>query len=289
MFSQQLNHRLGPEDNSFLVYDTETTPMNIGAVSVLKGDIALEPFVENIASKIHLIPRYQQLVVPAPFGIGRPTWEFDPSFDVSRHVREVVLEPPGTLDQLFAAAARIHETRLDRERPLWEIYLVRGMEGGNTGMISKVHHCMVDGIGGISLLMISPGPVAGRPAVHDDRRRSTIRRRFRALFTRFTDAFFDALSEGLDTVTDMEERLLDVATGAGGDWLKMMGASLRTALPYFLFPGTEDAVQQAVLRGAGDYRSGRTDGRSEPDQEGYRRHDQRCCADRARRGCGPLP
>ncbi len=234
MFKQQLNHRLGPEDNSFLVYDTETTPMNIGAVSVLEGGIALDQFVENIASKIHLIPRYQQLVVPAPFGVGRPTWEFDPSFDVRRHVRELVLEPPGTLDQLFAAAARIHETRLDRERPLWEIHLVRGMEGGNTGMISKVHHCMVDGIGGISLLMIILDPSPDAP------RSTTAAQKYDpppipGAFARFNDAFFDGLSEGLNTVTDLEERFLDVATGAGGDWLKMMGASLRTALPYFLF------------------------------------------------------
>lgn len=235
MFEQQSNHRLGPEDNSFLIYDTETTPMNIGAVSVLEGDIALDQFVENIASKIHLIPRYQQLVVPAPFGVGRPTWEFDPSFDVRRHVLELVLEPPGTLDQLFAAAARIHETRLDRERPLWEIHLVRGMEGGNTGMISKVHHCMVDGMGGISLLMIILDPSPDAP------RSTTAAQKYDpppipGAFARFNDAFFDGLSEGLNTVTDLEERFLDVATGAGGDWLKMMGASLRTALPYFLFP-----------------------------------------------------
>jgi len=235
MFKQQLNHRLGPEDNSFLVYDTETTPMNIGAMSVLEGDIALDQFVENIASKIHLIPRYQQLVVPAPFGVGRPTWEFDPSFDVRRHVRELVLEPPGTLDQLFAAAARIHETRLDRERPLWEIHLVRGMEGGNTGMIWKVHHCLVDGVGGISLLMIILDPSPDAP------RSTTAAQKYDpppipGAFARFNDAFFDGLSEGLNTVTDLEERFLDVATGAGGDWLKMMGASLRTALPYFLFP-----------------------------------------------------
>ena len=234
MMSQALNHRLGPEDNSFLVYDTETTPMNIGAVSVLKGDIALERFVENIASKIHLIPRYQQLVVQTPFGIGRPTWEFDPSFDVSRHVRELVLEPPGTLGQLFAAAASIHETCLDRKRPLWEIYLVRGMEDGNTGMISKVHHCMVDGVGGISLLLIvlDPSPDYQPPKAVAGYAPPPIP----GALTRATDAFFDALSEGLDTVTDMEERLLDMGTGAGGDWLKMMGASLRTALPFFLFP-----------------------------------------------------
>lgn len=235
MFKQQLNHRLGPEDNSFLVYDTETTPMNIGAVSVLEGDIALDPFIENIAAKIHLIPRYQQLVVPAPFGVGRPTWEFDPSFDVRRHVRELVIEPPGTLDQLFGAAARIHETRLDRERPLWEIYLVRGMEGGNTGMISKVHHCMVDGVGGISLLMIildpSPdAPISGTPGQEYDPPPIP------GPVARFNDAFFDGLSEGLDTITDIEQRFLDVATGAGRDWLKMMGVSLRTALPYFMFP-----------------------------------------------------
>ncbi|HUF52909.1 MAG TPA: wax ester/triacylglycerol synthase family O-acyltransferase [Dehalococcoidia bacterium] len=235
MFDQQLNHRLGPEDNSFLVYDTETTPMNIGAVSVLEGDIAFDRFVENIESKIHLIPRYQQLVVPSPFGVGRPTWEFDPSFDVRWHVRELVLEPPGTLDQLFAAAAHIHETRLDRKRPLWEIHLVRGMEGGNTGMISKVHHCIVDGVGGISLLMIilDPSPDA-QPS-------GTAPKEYApppvpGAFARFNDALFDGLSEGLDTVTNIEERLLDVATGADGDWLRMMGASLRTALPYFLFP-----------------------------------------------------
>jgi WS/DGAT/MGAT family acyltransferase len=173
--------------------------------------------------------------VPAPFGIGRPTWESDPSFDASRHVYEVELEPPGTLDQLFAAASRIHETRLDRERPLWEIYLVRGLAGGNTGMISKVHHCMVDGIGGISLLMIVLDP---SPDAHASK---TEAKEYDPTpipdpITRFSDAFFDMLSEGLETVTDIEKRLLDVTTGAGGDWLRMMGASLRTALPYFLFP-----------------------------------------------------
>lgn len=234
MFNQELSHRLGPEDNSFLIYDTETTPMNIGAISVFEGDISFDRFVENIKSKIHLIPRYQQVVVPAPFGIGRPTWEFDPDFDVTRHVFEIELESPGTSEQLFAAAARLHEARLNRKRPLWEIYLVRGLEGGHTGMISKVHHCMVDGMGGISLLMIilDPSPDAKPSKTAKDYTPKPIP----GAFERATDAIFDTISEGINTVTDIEERFLDVSTGAGGDWLRMMGASLRTALPYFIFP-----------------------------------------------------
>lgn len=235
MFQQQLNHRLGPEDNSFLIYDTDATPMNIGAICVFEGDVSLEGFIENIAAKIHLIPRYRQIVVPAPLGIGRPTWEEDPKFDVRRHVFEVELEPPGTMDQLFTTAARLHESRLDRAKPLWEIYLVRGLEDGNTGMVAKVHHCLVDGVGSISLLLIvlDPSPDAqpstataaeyDPPPIPDT-------------YERLSDAVFDSISEGLNTVIDLEERFLDVTTGAGGDWLRMMGASLRTALPYFLFP-----------------------------------------------------
>lgn len=235
MFQQQLNHRLGPEDNSFLVYDTETAPMNIGAISVFEGDIPLERFIENVESKIHLIPRYKQIVVPTPFGIGRPAWEFDPKFDVRRHVFEVELEPPGTLAQLFEAAGRIHETRLDRRKPLWEIYLARGLEGGNTGMIAKVHHCTVDGIGGISLMMVilDPSPEAAPTSVPKD---ASVPAEMPGPFERLTDAVFDGMSDSLNAAIDFEERLLDVTTGAGGDWLRMMGVSLRTALPYFLFP-----------------------------------------------------
>jgi diacylglycerol O-acyltransferase len=132
---------------------------------------------------------------------------------------------------------------LDRRRPLWEIYLVRGMAGGNTGMISKVHHCMVDGVGGISLLMIilDPSPQAQRstaPANEYDPPPVP------SAFSRAPDAFFDGLSEGLDNVTNVEKRLLDISTGAGGDWLRMMGASLRTALPYFLFPARKTPFNQ---------------------------------------------
>lgn len=235
MFQHQLSRRLGPEDNSFLIYDTDTTPMNIGAICAFEGEIEFDRFIENVETKIHLIPRYKQIVVPAPFGIGRPTWEPDPKFDVRRHVFEMKLEPPGTLDQLFEAAARIHETRLDRRKPLWEIHLVRGLEGGNTGVIAKVHHCMVDGVGGISLLyvILDPSPDAPPTSVPAN---ETLPGEVPDTFERLSGAVFDTLSEGLDTVIDIEERALEVATGAGGDWLRMMGASLRTALPYFLFP-----------------------------------------------------
>jgi WS/DGAT/MGAT family acyltransferase len=237
MFDQQLSHRLAPEDNSFLIYDTETTPMNIGAISVFRGDVPREQFLENILAKIHLVPRYTQRVVPTPFGIGRPTWESDPSFDLQRHVFELQLERPGTPEQFFAAAARIHETMLDRDKPLWEIYLVRGLADGNTGMISKVHHCMVDGMGGMSLLMLVLDPSPNPPPLQKPKDLQAVP--IPGTLSRATDAIFDAWSEGLDAIAHLEKRWLDVTTGAGGDWLRMMGASLRTALPYFLFPAVK--------------------------------------------------
>jgi WS/DGAT/MGAT family acyltransferase len=149
-------------------------------------------------------------------------------------VFEVELEAPGTEQQLFSVASRIHQSTLDRSKPLWELYLVKGLEGGNTGMISKVHHCMVDGVGGISLLMIvlDPSPDTSpskKPEAYEPPP-------VPGTLARLSDSVFDLLSEGLDAVADAEERLLDVTTGAGGDWLRVMGASLRTALPYFLYP-----------------------------------------------------
>ncbi|MBI2913923.1 MAG: wax ester/triacylglycerol synthase family O-acyltransferase, partial [Chloroflexi bacterium] len=144
-----LNRRLSAQDAAFLYFEKEEAPMHIGSIAVFDGDVPYERFVQNIASKLHLIPRYRQRVVPAPFNIGHPTWEFDPDFDISRHIIPVQIEPPGTDAQLIELGARLFAGKLDRGKPLWEMYLVRGLEGQRSAAVSKVHHCLVDGVSGI--------------------------------------------------------------------------------------------------------------------------------------------
>jgi len=113
--------RLSAQDASFLYMERPEAPLHIGSIAIFEGTVPYERFVQNIASKIHLIPRYQQRVVPAPFNISHPTWEWDPGFDLHRHVMRVKLDTPGTDAQLMALSARLFEGMLDRNKPLWEI------------------------------------------------------------------------------------------------------------------------------------------------------------------------
>ena len=167
MSARELNRRLSPEDAAFLLMDTDASPQNIGSIAIFEGDIDLERFVTNVEAKLHLIPRYRQRVVDAPLNLARATWEDDPGFDISRHVFETRLDELGTDDQLISLASRLFESRLDRKRPLWEMTLVHGLSGRRTGVISKVHHCLVDGVGGVEMLMIvldvSPTPAPAPP------------------------------------------------------------------------------------------------------------------------------
>ena len=171
---ENTNRRLSAQDASFLYGERPEAPLHIGSIAVFEGDVPYERLVENIASKMHLIPRYQQRVVPAPFNIGHPTWEWDPEF---RHAAstssgcESTL--PGSDAQLQELAAKLFAGMLDRNKPLWEIYIVEGLEGPRSAMVSKVHHCLVDGVSGIELLMIvldvSPNPLPPMRAPESER------------------------------------------------------------------------------------------------------------------------
>ena len=154
MVQRNLSRRFGPQDAAFLYVDTEEAPMNVGWLGVFEGEIPFEKFVKSVASKLHHVPRYRQRVVPPAFNIGRPTWEYDPNFDIGRHIHRLAIEAPGSDRQLAELAGRLYAGRLDRGKPLWEIYMVEGLEGGRTGMIAKTHHCLVDGVSGNELLMV---------------------------------------------------------------------------------------------------------------------------------------
>lgn len=149
-----MNDRLSPLDVSFLYMETTTTPMHVGGVCVFEPPAAgfdYDRLVELISQRIGLVPRYRQKVKWVPGRLANPVWVDDPDFDVTYHVRRSALPKPGNREQLKDLVARLQSRQLDRNRPLWEIYLVEGLEDGQVAIITKTHHAMVDGVSAVDI------------------------------------------------------------------------------------------------------------------------------------------
>src|SRR5919202_4924189 len=137
--------RLTPLDASFLHLEDEASHMHVGGVLIFDGEPpAYEDFLAHVESRLGLVPRYRQKLAEVPLAQARPRWVDDPRFDVRFHVRETALPGPGSEEQLRTLAARIFGRRLSRRRPLWELWLVQGLDGGRFAVISKTHHALVD-------------------------------------------------------------------------------------------------------------------------------------------------
>jgi WS/DGAT/MGAT family acyltransferase len=160
--------RLSSTDASFLTQEDESSHMHIGAVLVFEGPPPpYEEFLEHVEARLHLVPRYRQKLVFPP--MQRPLWVDDPRLNIEYHVRHSSLPEPGDDGQLAALTARIFSQQLDRSKPLWEMYLVQGLEGNRFALISKTHHAMVDGISGVDLATVlfdaNPVPAGLTPPV----------------------------------------------------------------------------------------------------------------------------
>ena len=149
---------MSPMDASFLHLEGPTNPMHIGGVSIFEGPAPpFERLEEMVAGKLGLVPRYRQKVRFIPLGLGRPVWVDDPHFNLSYHLRHSALPPPGSDEQLRRTAARIFAQRLDRTKPLWEIWMLEGLSESRWALLSKVHHCMVDGVSATDLMAVMFG------------------------------------------------------------------------------------------------------------------------------------
>jgi len=147
--------RMSPLDAMFLHVEDGVSHMHIASCAIFEGPPpAYGDLVELVNSKLPQIPRYRQRVRFVPGGIGRPVWVDDPHFRLDYHVRHTALPPPGSVDDLRNLMGRLMSQELDRNRPLWETWVVEGLEDGTWAMISKVHHCMVDGISGTDLMAV---------------------------------------------------------------------------------------------------------------------------------------
>jgi diacylglycerol O-acyltransferase / wax synthase len=146
--------RLEPLDALFVEAEDEdeNTSMAIASIAVLEGPAPSQKEIrELVESRLPLVPRYRQKLRTVPFRLGRPVWVDDPDFDLSYHVRRTLLREPGGDQELAALMACVMSQRLDRDHPLWEYLVVDGLAGDRWALISKVHHSMVDGVGGADL------------------------------------------------------------------------------------------------------------------------------------------
>jgi diacylglycerol O-acyltransferase / wax synthase len=171
-------------DAQFLHVESTTTVGHVGGLLVLDpsgvpgGELTLSALRAVLEPRLHLAAPLRQRLVEVPLGLGRPYWVDDPEFDLEFHLREVALPLPGNPQQLGEQVARIHARPLDRTRPLWEMYLIHGVDGDRAAIYSKIHHAAIDGVSGAEILATimdlteeprvvedidwTPGPLPGR-------------------------------------------------------------------------------------------------------------------------------
>jgi len=157
--------RLTGLDASFLYLETPSSHMHVAGLMILDpssvdGGVTLEGVKEVYGQRLHLAPPFRRRLVEVPFGLHHPLWIEDPDFDIDYHIRSTALPSPGTPEQLSTLVGRLSALPLDRTRPLWEVWVIEGLEDGNVAVLSKVHHAAIDGASGneltVALLDLSP-------------------------------------------------------------------------------------------------------------------------------------
>jgi diacylglycerol O-acyltransferase / wax synthase len=167
--SQRHMDRLTAIDASFLTNESSSSHMHVGAVLIFEGPPpTYEDFLEHVSSRLALVPRYRHKLSFPPLRSGRPIWIDDPNFNLEYHVRHTALPKPGGEEQLRRLVSRLFSQQLDRSKPLWELWLVQGLERKRFALINKTHHALVDGVSGIDittvLFDVKPVPEPAHPA-----------------------------------------------------------------------------------------------------------------------------
>jgi diacylglycerol O-acyltransferase / wax synthase len=160
--------RLSAIDASFLTNESSSAHMHLGGILIFEGPPpGYEDFLAHVESRLHLVPRFRQKLAFPPVETGRPFWVDDPNFNLAYHVRHSALPAPGSEEQLRNIAGRLFSQALDRSKPLWEIWLVQGLERNRFAVITKTHHALVDGVSGVDiatvLFDVKPVPEAIEP------------------------------------------------------------------------------------------------------------------------------
>lgn len=243
--------RLSNLDASFLALETRETHMHVGAValfgqgpSTASDGVDIDLIRRIIESRLALIPRYRQRLATVPFE-GHPVWVDDDYFHLDYHVRHVALPHPGTDAQLKDLAGRLMSQQLDRSKPLWELNVVEGLADGGFAIITKIHHCMIDGMAGIDLMavildfadtvdIVDSVPWEARPAPNGTELAvREIARSVSSMVASLSD--LSSLSEGLgNTAGEWRRKIKASIASLNSGWLTPTG---RTALNGPIGPG----------------------------------------------------
>ena len=165
---------LTPLDASFLYMESDHTPMHMGFIGIFEGGplhdargcLRLDELRAEVQSRLHLVPKLRKIVRFPAFGESAPVWVDDPDFDITNHIHQAALPGPGSETQLLELCARLVAGRLDRTRPLWDIWLIDGLEGGRVALLEMLHHSMADGLAGVELATVLLDLEPRTPAPH---------------------------------------------------------------------------------------------------------------------------
>ena len=220
--------RFNYQDAGLIYFDRDTFPHNIGSVGIFEGAIPFAKYLAHVERRLDLVPRYRQRMVRVPLDLANPIWHDDPDFDIRRHVRAVTLPEPGDDAQLARLAGEFFASPIDRHGPLWSILLVQGLSGGRTAQLVKAHHCLVDGVGGVQLLIALLDTTPNPPPPGRRRKRKLEAPPDRA--TLFADAIFHQVMEQADAAERLARTLLRPRSLVR--WGRTVASALLAAGPY---------------------------------------------------------
>ncbi len=204
-----LSNSMSAADAAFLYLERKEIPLHIASVAIFESAIPFKEFVGIVRSKLHLVPRYRQIAVASPSGLDYPTWQDYPNFDIHQHIFRVSLEPPGGEAELEALAGRILSGLLDRNKPLWDMHIVDGLEGGRGAIIWRIHHALADGVSGTELMkVILDATPEGSRAMHRERIRRAHPKKAVGLLG---DEFTNTVQNTLGGLIAFEQGLLEFA------------------------------------------------------------------------------
>lgn len=230
--------RLTAVDVSVLEAETTSRPAHVGSVQLFEspaGGFDHERLVRLIRERIAYVPRFRRRLRGVPGGLANPVWVDDESFDVTYHVRRSALPRPGTRDQLDDLVARIMGRPLERHRPLWELYLVEGLEDGGFALLSKTHEAMIDGLSSVDLgqVILDATPVPRDPAP-DHWRPQPEPSSLELIASAIGDALrrpADAVTGAWQSVTDSVSDLREAGSRVGEQVVSLAAAAARIARP----------------------------------------------------------